>query len=189
MSTPRSFRMLSAVALAVSGLVQAQAPAPVDPNREKVERADAVVRELQGAEITDPTVFVKSAALGGLTEIALAKLAQSKSQDAGVKTFAARLLKDHEAIRAQLSAVAKHQKLDVPTSLVYEDEQTVNQGAEKSGAEFDAWYVDRMIAEHQEAIALYQRAAKMDDAALAEFARKALPILNEHQRMARALRP
>jgi predicted outer membrane protein len=131
MSTPRSFLILSAVVLAVSGLVQAQTPAsrgnpgpgvvevsgerPVDPNREKVERADALVREQQGGEITDPTVFVKSAALGGLTEIALAKLAQSKSQDADVKAFAARILKDHEAMRAQLSAVAKRQKLDVPT--------------------------------------------------------------------------
>jgi predicted outer membrane protein len=46
-----------------------------------------------------------------------------------------------------------------------------------------------MIAEHLEAIGLYQRAAKMDDAALAQFAKQTLPVLNEHLRMARALRP
>jgi putative membrane protein len=197
--------MLSAVALAASGLVQAQAPAargspspgvvevsgekPVDPERAKVERADAAVRDIQGAEITDPTVFVKSAALGALAEVALAKLAQSRSQDANLRNFAARMRTGHEAIYGQLSAVAKREKLDVPADLVYEDEQTVSQGAEKSGTEFDTWYADRMVAEHLEAIALYQRAAKMDDTKLAEFAKKTLPTLTEHLRMARALRP
>ena len=40
---------------------------PVDPAREKVERADEVVREGQESVIEDPTVFVKSAGLGALT--------------------------------------------------------------------------------------------------------------------------
>ena len=189
MGTPRTFALLSAAALAASSLVYAQAEKPVDPEREKVERADALVRDLQDSGITDPTVFVKSAALGGLAEIELAKLAQSKSQDANVKSFAARMLKDHEAIRAGLVAVAKRQRLDVPTSLVYEDEQTVKQGAEKSGADFDAWYAQRMLTEHQGAIALFQRAANMEDAALSAFAKKTLPVLEEHERMALALRP
>src|SRR4051812_33360126 len=104
MGTPRTFALLSVAALAASGLVYAQAGKPVDPEREKVERADAVVRDLQGSQITDPTVFVKSAALGGLAEIELAKLAQSKSQDANIKRFAERMLKDHESIRAALIA-------------------------------------------------------------------------------------
>ena len=197
--------MLSAatatVTLLASGVVPAQTPAspekprdfspierPVDPERAKVERADEALRDSQGGQITDPTVFVKSAALGALAEIALAKLAQSKSQDAGVRSFAARMLKDFEAIRSELAAVAKRQRLDVPTSLVYEDEQVVNEGAEKSGAGFDAWYADRMLTEHQRAIALFQSAAQMDDTALAELARKTLPTLDEHLRMASRLR-
>ena len=189
MGTPRKLvLLLGAAALAVSSLIHAQAPPRVDPEREKVERADSVLRGSQEAVITDPTVFVKSAALGGLTEIELAKLAQSKSQDANVRSFAARLLEDHEAIRTELAAVAKRQRLDVPTSLVYEDEQTLKEGAGKSGAEFDAWYAQQMITEHQEAIALFQAAAKMENAELAAFAKKTLPVLDEHQRMASALR-
>jgi putative membrane protein len=160
----------------------------VDPARAAVERGDANAKALQEDEITDPTVFVKSAALGGMTEIELAKLAQSKSQDAGIRSFAGRMLKDHGVIHAELAAVARRKRLDVPTSLVYEDEQLLKEAAEKSGAEFDAWYAAQMITEHQKAIALFQAAAKMPDADLSAFAKKTLPMLEEHQRMAVTLR-
>jgi predicted outer membrane protein len=171
---------------AFAGVAQAQ-QTPVDPGREKVERADERLKEFQEAQITDPTVFVKSAALGNLTGIALAKLAQSKSEDASIKAFATRMLKDYSAAHAELSAVAKRQRMDVPTSLVYEDEQRVGQAEEKSGAEFDGWYRQQMITESQKAVGLYQAAAKMDDARLAAFAKKTLPMFEEHQRLAAAL--
>lgn len=129
-------------------------------------------------------MFVKSAALGGLTEIELAKLARSKSENAGIQGFAARMLKDHEALHRELTAVANRKRLDVPTSLVYEDERMVTEASEKSASEFDAWYAGQMIAEHQKSIALFQAAAKMEDADLAAFAQKALPVLDTHQKMA-----
>ncbi|MEJ0039718.1 MAG: DUF4142 domain-containing protein [Gammaproteobacteria bacterium] len=173
-----------AAALAVSGLIQAQAQ---DPERAKVERADAALMDSLGARITDPTVFVKSAALGGMAEIELAKLAQAKSQTANIRGFAARMLKDYDAIHRGLATVAKRKRLDVPTSLVYEDEQVLNEASEKSGAEFDAWYARRMITENQKAIALFQSAANMPDAELASFAKGTLPTLEEHQRLALAL--
>jgi putative membrane protein len=158
-----------------------------DPQREAVERADAAAKAFEEPEITDPTVFVKSAALGGMTEIELAKIAHAKSQDARVQSFAARLLKDHDALHQELTAIAKRKHLDIPTSLDYEDEQLVSQVAEKSGAAFDAAYSQHMITEYQRAIALFQSAAKMPDPELAAFAKKTLPTLEDHQRLAIAL--
>jgi putative membrane protein len=181
------------MALALSGQIEAQTPGvsgtaqASDPEREKVERADAVAKSFEDTEITDPTVFVKSAALGEMTGIELAKLAQSKSKDTRIQSFASRMLKDHNALRTELAAIAKRKRLDVPTSLVYEDEQTLTQAAEKSGAEFDAWYARQTITESQKAIALFQGAAKMQDADLAAYAKKTLPTLEEHQRMALTL--
>ena len=159
----------------------------VDPERVKVERADEVLKDSQGGEINDPTVFVKSAALGSITGIELSKLAISKSQDERVKGLAGRALKDHTAIRTDLAAVARRKRLDVPTSLVYEDEQMLNQAADKSGAEFDAWYAQQMITEAQKAIALFSSASMMKDADLAAFAKKTLPTFEEHQRLALTL--
>jgi putative membrane protein len=153
-------------------------------DREAVERADEVLRSFQGAAITDPTVFVKSAALGGIAAIELAKLAQSKAQNANVRSFAARVLKDQQSMQTELAAVAKREKLDVPTSLVYEDEQMVNAVGEKSGAEFDTSYAQQMVAETRKAIGLFESAAKMQDSRLAAFAKKSLPTLQEQQRLA-----
>jgi putative membrane protein len=138
---------------------------------------------------TDPTVFVKAAALGELTQIELAKLAQSKTQDATIRAFAERMLKEHGAIDAELGALARRKGLDVPTSLVYEDEQTVKQGAARSGAAFDAWYAGLMRSEHQKAIALFEAATTMQDADFAAFAKKTLPALTEGQRLAATLGP
>ncbi len=189
MITASRLMLLGAAALALSGPMRAQTPA-TDPEREKVERADAALKDSLGeAQITDPTVFVKSAALGGLTEIELAKLAQSKSQDASIRSFAGRLLKDREALHRELAAIAKRNRLDVPTSLDYEDEQMVQQAAGKSAAEFDVWYARQMITEQQKAIALFQGAVKMPDADLAAFAKRTLPALDDLQRMAIALAP
>lgn len=193
MITASRFMLLSAVALALSGQIEAQTPGvsgtaqASDPEREKVERADAVAKSFEDTEITDPTVFVKSAALGEMTGIELAKLAQSKSKDTRIQSFASRMLKDYNTLRTELAAIAKRKRLDVPTSLVYEDEQTLTQAAEKSGAEFDAWYARQTITESQKAIALFQGAAKMQDADLAAYAKKTLPTLDEHQRMALTL--
>jgi putative membrane protein len=153
-------------------------------DREAVERADAVLKSFQGVEITDPTVFVKSAALGALAAIELAKLAQSKSQNATVRTFAARVLKEQQSMQVELAAVAKREKLDVPTSLVYEDEQMLEEGRGKSGAALDEWYTRQMSTENQKAIALFESASKMSNTRLAAFARKALPTLQEQGRAA-----
>jgi putative membrane protein len=155
-----------------------------DRDRELVERADSVLRSLQDTEITDPTVFVKSAALGSVAAIELAKLAQSRSQNASVRSFAAGVQKAHQAIHAELSKIAKRKGMDVPTSLVYEDEQTLNRVADKTDAELDAAFAQQMITESQKAVALYQGATKMEDPQLAAFAKKTLPALEEQQQKA-----
>jgi len=198
------FLLLSAAALGLSSVIQAQAPAlrngatpgvvevtgaqtSVNPEREKVERADAALKALQEEQITDPTVFVKSAALGELTQMELAKLARSKSQDANIRSFAARMLDDHDAIHIELTTIAKRKDFDVPVSLVYQDEQMVEQAAEITGAQFDAWYARQMITEYEKASALFRAAANMEDAELSAFAKKTLPALDEHQKLAMVL--
>ncbi|HEY4213957.1 MAG TPA: DUF4142 domain-containing protein [Steroidobacteraceae bacterium] len=193
------FKQVSAAALAALWLVQAPAAlaqsrtspgvtevspgaAAPNPDQAAVERADEAAKASVEPQITnDPTVFVKSAALGELTAIELAKLAQSKSQSANIQSFAARMLKDYGALRAELAAVARKQHLDVPGTLDYEDEQVVKQDSERTGADFDRWYVRQMRTETLDARALFEAATKMEDAELAAFAKKSLPLLEEHQ--------
>lgn len=165
-SERHSVALLSALALIIPALLHAQEnanPQRADPQRAIVERADEVAKQFEDERITDPTVFVKSAALGLLTGTGLAKLAESKSTQADIRTSAGRALQRYQATRAELAAIAKRKHLDVPTSLVYEDEQMLGQGEEKSGAEFDVWYSDQMAMEQDREIALFRAATTMSD--------------------------
>ena len=125
--------------------------------------------------------------MGGMVEVKLAKLAQSKSQNAVIKRFADRMLLDHGKANAELARIAKSKGFDVPTSLNSPDEGMVAQAAAKSGKEFDDWYSSHMLVEHEKAVALFESATQTPDADLAAFARKTLPTLKEHQQMAQAL--
>lgn len=158
-----------------------------DPNREAVERADAILRSTQEPVIDDPTVFVKGAALGALTLIALSKLAKMRSQEPRVQAAADGIRKDQESLYAELVTVAGRKRLDVPNALIYEDEQTLAEGQGKSGAAFDAWFLDRSIAELWKSIALFELAEKMKDVQLAAFAKKMRPMLEEDRRKSAAL--
>lgn len=165
------------------------ANAEIDRNREAVERTDAVVRELQEQVITDPTVFVKAAALGGLTLIELTRRGAAKAQKPALRAFAARVRDRQLAIRAELSAIAARQRLDVPATLIYPDEQMLKEGDGQSGEQFDAWFIDHLIAELFRSADLYTAAGRMTHAQLAAFAGRTLPRLDEDRAAAQALRP
>jgi putative membrane protein len=159
----------------------------IDPAREKVERADAIVREFQEPVIEDPTVFVKGAALGALTAIELARRAQAMSRGPAVRAFADRMHMAQGAILKELTAIAGRKRLDVPASLVYLDEQMLQGAPEEPGAQFDAWFVQQAHAEHLKSMALYEAAMNMKDAQLAAFAGRTLPVLEDGRREASTL--
>jgi putative membrane protein len=135
----------------------------------------------------DPTAFVTTAAQDGMTEVELGKLAMDKSNNAAVKRFAQKMVQDHSAANAELSGIAKGKGLKVPAGLDEVHQGMVKKLAAKSGAAFDADYAKHMAMDHTKAVALFQSEAKSSDAELANFAKKTLPTLQEHKRMADTL--
>ena len=150
---------------------------PVDPAREKVERADALVRELQEPVIDDPTVFVKGAALGALTVVALADLTASRSQDAALRGLVGRVRDNQQALLKELTRIAGRKRLDVPDALIYEDERMLASPPADSGDDFDRWALRRTDIELLKAMALFGAASNMKDPELAAFAKRTLPTL------------
>lgn len=135
----------------------------------------------------DPTAFVTTAAQDGMTEVELGKLAMDKSNNPAVKRFAQKMVQDHGAANAELSGIAKEKSLKVPAGLDEEHQGMVKKLAAKSGAAFDADYAKHMTMGHTQAVALFQSAAQSSDPELAHFAKKTLPTLQEHKRMADSL--
>jgi putative membrane protein len=131
--------------------------------------------------------FVKQAALDGMTEVEMANIASEKSSSDEVKTFAARMIQDHGKADADLAALAQSKSIKVPTKLDIKHKAMVDALKVRSGASFDAAYAQHMAAAHAKAIALFTQESQSPDADMAAFAKKTLPTLQEHKRLADAL--
>src|SRR5262245_41556702 len=158
-------------AIAVAALANAQT-APPQSGSMKIAAADS------------PGSFVNEAGLAGMTEVALSKAALKKSEDPAIQEFAQRMVRDHGEANQRLAAIAKRKALSVPTALDSDHKSAVQQVTGKSGADFEAAYVQQMVDDHNKAVALFESASRMSDTELSGFASKTLPTLKEHKEMA-----
>jgi putative membrane protein len=143
------------------------------------------------AQVNKPTmadsttvIFVSKAIRGGRMEVAAGKLAVSKGQRADVKAFGARMVKDHSTANTKLMAVVRAKSIpyNVPTPM---DNTMLNQS---KGADFDRHYVQMMVKDHEEDVAMFQKASvSLPDANVRAFAAQTLPILKEHLAMIRSI--
>jgi putative membrane protein len=93
-------------------------------------------------------------------------------------------VRDHSKANDELTGLAKSKGLPVPSSLDAEHQAIVQKLSNKKGADFDAAYAKQMKEDHAKTVALFQSASKSSDPDLAAFAKKTLPTLTEHKRMA-----
>jgi putative membrane protein len=134
-----------------------------------------------------PSVFVKKAALDGMTEVEAGKVALTKSQDPAIRSFAERMVADHGKANKELTSIAERKGLNPPKQLDADHKQMLDTLKGKSGKEFDQAYAEHMNMDHSKAVALFESAAKSEDADLAQFATKTLPTLKEHKALAQKL--
>jgi putative membrane protein len=131
--------------------------------------------------------FVKAVAISDTFEIESSKLAQERA-DAASKTFGARMVKDHTAMSTELKTIASKARFEVPTMLDSGHQSKLDKLKGLQGADFDREYDTMQVDAHKDAVDLFDRYAKSgDDKALQAFAKKHLPHLREHLKMAQAL--
>jgi putative membrane protein len=127
------------------------------------------------------TKFAVEAASGGLTEVALGKIAAEKSVNTRVKNFGSMMVSDHTKANDELIALAKTKNITLPSAPDADDQKTIDDLSKKSGAAFDKAYVDDMVKDHKKDIKAFQDAAKnCADPDLKAFASKTLPVLQKH---------
>ena len=129
----------------------------------------------------DDIKFVAEAASGGMTEVALGKIAQQKGVNPRVKKFGAMMVTDHSKANERLKALAQSENIAVPSSPNADDQKTIDKLSAKSGRDFDDAYVSDMIDDHQHDIKAFEGASKtLKDPDLKAFAIKTLPVLKMH---------
>lgn len=133
------------------------------------------------AVVNDDAEFAVAAANGGMAEVELSKLAETKATNAKVKEFAAMMTKDHGGANAELMALAKTKNITLPTTVGEDKQKTMGDLQTKTGADFDKAYVDVMVKDHKSTVDLFEKASTdAKDADIKSFAIKTLPVLKNH---------
>jgi len=127
--------------------------------------------------------FVKTAGIAGMFEIESSKIAQTKSKNSDVKSFADRMITDHTKAAEELKAAAQAggNKYEVPTALDPDHQKMIDELNTADESKFDAAYVRMQLRGHKDAVALFDSYSQQgDDPNLKSFAAKTLPTLKEH---------
>jgi len=130
--------------------------------------------------------FAKQAAMDGMAEVDLGKLAADKASNSDVKQFAQRMVDDHGKANDELKSWASSNNVTLPTEVNAQQKAMHDKLAKMSGDAFDRAYASHMVADHAKAVASFQHASKTAaNADLKAWAAKTLPTLQEHHKMAR----
>jgi len=132
--------------------------------------------------------FVNKAVASDLAEINISRLAVKNSKDEGVKKFAQRMIDDHGKTSKELLDLVNKKSMKAPERMDAEHDRLAKKLTSLSGSEFDKAYVAGQVKDHEAAVALFESQSKDGkDDDLKAWAKKTLPHLREHLKMAKEL--
>ena len=120
--------------------------------------------------------FIKDAAKGGMMEVAMGRVAEKNATNSEVKTFGARMVKDHGKANEDLKGIAKEENVEWP--------------AEKEAGKWksDKDYMDAMVKDHEKDLAAFEKEAKNgSDPDVKSFASKTAKTVRKHLEMAKEI--
>lgn len=133
--------------------------------------------------------FVKDAAMGGLTEVAMGKLATEKASSSSIKQYGEKLVNDHSKANDQLREVAKQQRVEIPESLDSKHQSKVDKLSKLSGPAFDRAFLKQQVKDHESDVRAFKDEARNGtQPTVKTFANQTLPTLQEHLELAKNLK-
>jgi len=131
--------------------------------------------------------FVTRASAANEAEVAMARAAATRTNNAGVRVFAKKMIEDHSKANAALGKLASAQGLKL-SPLTPEQRSALKKLEGLKGEKFDQEYARIQQRSHAEAMLLFKRQAGGPGApALKQYAAAALPTLEAHYHWADAL--
>jgi putative membrane protein len=130
--------------------------------------------------------FMMKAAVGGMAEVELGRMAVQKGANSDVKTFGKRMVDDHSRANEELKQLASQKGVTLPADLDAKNKETMDRLSKLSGAAFDSAYVSEMVKDHIEDIAEFEKETNEgQNSDVKAWAAKTLPMLREHLQMIR----
>jgi putative membrane protein len=166
----------AAAALSWAGVAGAQQARPV-----AFAAASAAHAKKMPAQQREERRFLKEAAAASRFESEASRMALAKSNDAGVRSFAATLINHHASAGAALQHML-HNRGMAPPMLSNEQRKILNRLAKAGGAAFDREYIEEVGLKYQlDDLQGYEKAAlAARDPALKAWLARTLPTLRYH---------
>jgi putative membrane protein len=125
--------------------------------------------------------FLEKAAKSGAKEVAVSEAVQSQLTLPDARNFVQMMVTDHTKANEELKALAAKKGVTLPA----ESPKFAKKWSEKN-KDADHDYLKEMVDDHEEAVKLFEKAAKSKDADIAAFAEKTLPTLRHHLELAKS---
>ncbi len=125
-------------------------------------------------------------AQANLAEISAGKLAQEKSQNDQVKSFAQKMVDDHTKALDELKQVAQAKGVTLPTEPDRQQKAMEKRLSSLSGDKFDKQYLEQAgDRSHKDTHKLLKQAStKAQDSELKNYASKTMGVVESHQQLA-----
>ncbi|MCH9406092.1 DUF4142 domain-containing protein [Pantoea agglomerans] len=129
---------------------------------------------------------LKDMAQANINEIAAAKIALNKTQNAEVKTFAQKMVEDHGNALTKVQTVAKQKEVTLPTTPDAKHKAMADKLEKQSGGAFDKMYMENAgIMDHKMVLStLKSDATKIKDPDVKALADAHTPVVEQHLKSA-----
>jgi putative membrane protein len=138
------------------------------------------------------TKFIKEAAEGNDSEVAMAEIGYNKAQSPEVKSLCQQLKQDHMKANEDLKPIAQKYGVSIDQPLKHKAQRETSKfEKESSGQKFDQAFAIEQLKDHQKDIKKYQQAIQefQQTPDVQQYAQTTLPVLEQHlQHAAQAAR-
>jgi putative membrane protein len=132
--------------------------------------------------------FAETAARMGMAEVQLATNVSNRAQTQEARSFAQRMITDHNRSNGELATLGATKGIDPPADIEPDKKSLDTKLSGLTGPELDRTYMQAMVDDHAAAVSRFQSAsAQLTDPDLKAWATKTLPVLQEHHRMAQEI--
>ena len=183
--------LLLASALSMPALSQAQTPAPVAAGAATAPvLAGAAATPTAGAAAAlskaDHKVIVDMA-MANMAEVATGKMAVAKSQNPQVKAYAQKMVDEHTAAQADVTALAQAKGVTMPADLDAPHKSMAAKLDKLSGDAFDKAYMKNAgVSAHTKTHnKLVKASSKAKDPDVKAAATKMMPVVEQHLKLAK----
>jgi len=160
------------------------APTPVAPQPRSTTRHVHTAVQPERVSKSSTAAILARIHQSDLKEIALAKAAEDKASTDEVRSFADRLVKDYTTTDSRVVAIARKKNIHLSDSSYHRGAQA--NSAARTG--FDRQFLRQTSVDHDKQIkALQQEREDVSDDDVETLIDQTLPILEQHQQLARLL--